>query len=230
MIPTIDRFMGALQGMLADLPPEEGELLDLTENLLANGGLNVKDLGRLFACDPHGEKQALTPLLRAIPVGLFYYKEIDRLQEATEKVCRLSHGEPEDIAAAVAMALATARLLRMGELEPLLFIREIAWFVRRIEPTAYESLLELLPVVEGKVGWEANDLAAPLAVFQAGLLIFLLSTDGDLPTVAHSMGLAGTPAVSVAYSLAGSFGRICRMEKPPLRVVMIAEELQKNPN
>lgn len=226
MIPSIDRFMGALQGTCADPGGEGAAALEIAESILANDGFVIRDIETIVKeCAGYGSAGA-APLWRAIPVGLLHFNELEKLREAAEKSCRLTHGDPADIAATVGMALSVAMLLRLEELSPHLFAREIAWFIRKTDLAAYDSIMETIPPLKGESPFVPGDLSRPLEIFRAALFLFLSSPAEDLETVAASLAISGSPALPLAYSLAGSFGRVCRLEKPSLRVVMIAEGFQ----
>jgi ADP-ribosylglycohydrolase len=220
--------MGALQGFLAGEAVEGDELLDVAEHILANGGLDIDSLGRYLPAAT-GACRELTPLRRTIPVGLYYYREPDRLWEAAVQVCRLSHCTPADVAAVVAMALATARLLQLTELDPPMFVGELAAGVQDIDPQAAAALGELLPLVNEPAAAVRDFGTTPLGLFQAGLLLFLRGAYAELSLSELALCRSTVPQ-ALAYSLAGSFGRVCRLEKPSLRVVMIAEELYNHHN
>lgn len=227
MIPSIDRFMGAFQGICAESGMEGEEALEIAENILANDGFVVKDIETIVKEYTGSGAHGAAPLWRAIPVGLFYFKELDKLRETAEKGCRLTHGDPADIAAAVGMALSVARLLRLQELSPLPFVREIAWFIRKIDQDAYESIMGMMPPLRGEESFAPGDMAKPLGIFRAALFLFLTTPAEKLETTAATLEVTGSAALSLAYSLSGSFGLLCRLEKPSIRIVMIAEGFQK---
>jgi hypothetical protein len=230
MIPPIERFIGALQGGVPSSAGNAGEIvLSISESLLANGELVVKEVEKIvqdLACSD----DTSVVLWRAVPIGLFYYRDLDLIETVAEKACRLSHGDPEDIASVVGMALTVARLIRMGEMEPLQFAREMAWFCRKFDANAYDRLMEIVPLLKGKEEIAIGTPDRPLGHFRAALSLFLSCEDGDLDQEATVRRLQGAPALPLAYTMAGSLGRICRIEQPSLRVLRIAEEFQGRNN
>ena len=227
MIPSVNRFIGALQGITDNATPEEGGgALEIAESILANGGFVLAEVESIVSGLATEGDSPGAPLWRAIPFGLLYFRELDKLQANTEKACRLTHGDQTDIASAIAMALTVARLLRMQELSPIPFIREIAWFVKKIDHDAYTRILGLMYPLRNELPFLCSNFTKPLEIFRAAIFLFLSCQSGDLETEAERHGLQESPALPLAYTLMGSFGRLCKIEKPSLRVVLIAEAFQ----
>jgi hypothetical protein len=225
MIPPVNRFIGALQGITVNAGIEGGgEVLEVSESILANGSFNSDELSAIvkgFSDSSSGG----APLWRAIPFGLLHYRDLDKLQEDTEKACRLTHGHPSDIAAAVGMALAVARLLRMQEFDSLQFVREIAWFVKKIDQDAYLRIRGLSYPLRNELPFLCSNFTQPLEIFRAALYLFCQPNDLEAEAGKHDLGESS--ALPLAYTLMGSLGHLCRLEKPTIRIVILAEAFQK---
>lgn len=223
MTPPINRFIAALQGIVTyDPAGEGGEALEIAESLLANDGF-VEDEVAVMVGPKVGIDQVAAPLVRAVPCGLYFFQDLERLREAAEKTCRLTHEAPADIAAAVGMALAVARLLLVKEVIALQFVREIADGVRPLSHDAYVRVHGLIYPLRKELPFLCSNFSQPLELFRAALYLFLSCQACDLQTEAERLGLADTPVLPLAHALAGCLGTFCRLEKPSLRIVMIAE-------
>lgn len=228
MIPSINRFIGALQGISVNgAAGRGGDVLDIAETILASSGFVTSDM-EAFVTAPDGEEAGAIPIWRAIPFALLYFRDLDKLQLETEKACRLTHTDPADVAASVAMAFSVARLLCMeDDLSPLPFVREIARFVRPVNHNAYTRILGLIYPLRHELPFLCTNFSQPLELFRAALFLFLTCQACDLEAEAKRHGLSETPVLPLAYALAGSFGRFCLLTKPSLRVVMIAESFHQ---
>jgi hypothetical protein len=227
MIPATNRFLAALQGVASsDIAACGEQALEFAESLLANDGFASIEAARLVAAKG-GCQRAAVPLVRAIPCGLFYFRDHGSLRETAEKACRLTHSEPADVAASVAMALAVARLLETEEFLPQRFLRELADSVRGISQGAYARIHGLIYPLRKELPFLCTSLSEPLEIFRAALYLFLSCQACDLQTESDRHDLTETPVLPLAYTLAGSRGTFCRLEKPSLRAIMIAEAFHK---
>ncbi len=227
MTPATNRFLAALQGVTSGDGARCGEeALEVAESILANNGLVESEVAPLVAAKP-GCHRGASPLVRAIPCGLFLFRDLDRLRETTERACRLTHTAPDEVAAGVGMALAVARLLQTDELSPLSLVREIAEFVRGISKDAYARIHGLVYPLRRELPFLCSNFSQPLELFRAALYLLLSCQACDLQTEAERHLLKETPVLPLAYALAGCRGTFCRLEKPSLRVVMIAEAFHR---
>ena len=219
-MPAMNRFIGALQGVGEDAGG--GEALDAAESLLASGGF----VGSEFAATA-GRDAAASPLVRAIPFGLFYFRNDDLLRQNTERACRLTHTSPADVAAGVGMAIAVARLIVQEEIRPDRFVKEVAEFIREIHHESYVRIHGLVYPLRQELPFLCTKVDQPIELLRAALYLFLTCQACDLDAEAERQGLGTTPALPLAYALAGCRGTFCRLEKPSLRVIMIAEAFHK---
>ena len=223
MTPPINRFIAALQGIATyEGTGEGGEALEIAESLLANGDFLEDEVAHL-AGPRSGIDLVAAPLVRAVPCGLFYFRDLGRLRTAAEKACRLTHTAPADIAAAVGMATAVARLLPATGLNSLHFVRETAEALRPLSQDAYVRILGLVYPLRKELSFLCSNFDHPLELFRAALYLFLSCQACDLQTEAERLELADTPVLPLANALAGCLGTFCRIEKPTLRIVMLAE-------
>lgn len=223
---TSIRFIGPLHGV-ADNPdlPGGDEALEVAESLLANNGFVAAEVAAVIAQGDAGGPAA--PLVRAIPCGLYYFRDPVALTSVAEQACRLTHTDPQDVAAAVAMAHSVARLIAMDELNPVRFVREVADSVRDLNQEGYARLHGLVHPLRGELPFLCSDASRPLEILRAALYLFLTCQACDLYAKAERLGLAGTPVLPIAYVLAGCHGKVCRLTKPDLRILMVAEMFHK---
>jgi ADP-ribosylglycohydrolase len=223
MVPAMNRFIGVLQGVGEDYGC--GEALDSAESLLANGGFDGSELASIARAA--GGAAGSSPLMRAIPFGLFYFRDPVLLRENTEKACRLTHTSPAEVAAAVGMARSVARLIVQDEVLPVRFVRETGEFIREIHHESYVRIHGLVYPLRRELPFLCSNAAQPIELLRAALYLFLSCPACDLDTEAERQGLGAAPVLPLAYALAGCRGTFCRLEKPSLRVLMVAEAFHK---
>lgn len=86
--------------------------------------------------------------MRAGPIGLWYFDDIDELIPAAVEASEVTHRDPRSIAAAVVVALVVARSIQTDRLEPVSVLREVADRVLRIDPGTSDHVMRLADWME----------------------------------------------------------------------------------
>lgn len=82
--------------------------------------------------------------MRTAPVGLFFYQDIPQLDEAADRIARITHRDLRARAGAVAVSRAVAHLVQGGEAAPPALVEAVCPGVERLHPL-FAGLIAELP-------------------------------------------------------------------------------------
>jgi ADP-ribosylglycohydrolase len=168
--------------------------------------------------------------MRVAPLGLYYYRDAERLQRIADQSARLTHLHPTGVAAAVVNAHAISRVLENVPVETLLDeLVQLAGPLSDELETALNRVTECAGAEPETAFAAIGETGSGEEVLASGLFCFLRSPDDYRETVLAGVNSSGDSdsIAAMAGALSGAYNGIDAIPERWARGVENREELEK---